>query len=357
MADAQTLQAQRLAAARQTTQFRGAALHPPEPWQRHDLTPAEAALLRRAAAWPDVPELPDASPAALAGLARREGVDLATAVLYDRVLRSPLHGSFIKRIDSMAARDDATVEPTGVTVAIAPGAYYEQYPRSGADGLFVRRALEPMGVRVELIGSRSVGGVRENARIILDWLRARRRSERVVLVSLSKGGADVKEALRQAAAAPEVHADRPAFAPLVAWINCCGLTSGTPVVSPFLRSRLLRGYARLVFFLRGHDFEMVRELAPGPGSLLDFAPPVPPALRVVNVVGFPLRSHLSTRLLRRLHRRLAPLGPNDGSCLLADAVRMPGVIYPVWAADHYLRPPAGIAHLVRALLAHVLQAS
>ncbi|HEX8967652.1 MAG TPA: hypothetical protein VF937_07225, partial [Chloroflexota bacterium] len=65
----------------------------------------------------------------------------------------------------------------------------------------------------------------------------------------------------------------------------------------------------------------------------------PPGLLVISVVGFPLRAHLAGTPRRR-HAELARLGgPNDGATLLRDAMLEPGLVYPVWGADHYFRVP------------------
>jgi hypothetical protein len=69
------------------------------------------------------------------------------------------------------------------------------------------------------------------------------------------------------------------------------------------------------------------------------------------VIGFPLRHHL-TRRSRRGCRRLARLGLSDGGgILLGEVTRLPGLLYPVWGADHYLDPPWDIRPLVENLLA------
>jgi hypothetical protein len=86
---------------------------------------------------------------------------------------------------------------------------------------------------------------------------------------------------------------------------------------------------------------------------LDFPLTLPDHVALISVVGFPLRRHLSTKALRRCHRRLAPRGPNDGLMLLADACSLPGRVYPVWGADHNLRPAWDIRRLVAALAFHV----
>jgi hypothetical protein len=187
---------------------------------------------------------------------------------------------------------------------------------------------------------RSFGSLRDNGRLICDWL-AGCSETRIVLVSLSKGGADVKIALTQPGASE-------AFRNVVAWVNLSGIVNGTPLAAWLLARPLRSLLIKLLFWYRGHSFAVVRELDRDMGKTLR----VPEHVKVIHVVGFPLRRHLSNGLMRRGHRRLAPLGPNDGGMLLADAVTLPGIVFPVWGADHYLRP-AG--RCPRGLFARILR--
>ena len=57
----------------------------------------------------------------------------------------------------------------------------------------------------------------------------------------------------------------------------------------------------------------------------------------IHVHAFPLRQHLMDRRSRRLHRGLSSRGPNDGFAMLEEIAALPGYLYPVWGADHYLR--------------------
>src|SRR5690606_34890140 len=77
--------------------------------------------------------------------------------------------------------------------------------------------------------------------------------------------------------------------------------------------------------------------------------------QALHLVGFPLRRHATNRLARANFARLEPFGPNDGAgILLADACRWPGLLYPLWGADHYLRPQGtDVGRLAGALLGYV----
>jgi len=168
----------------------------------------------------------------------------------------------------------------------------------------------------------------------------------LILASLSKGGADVKMALA------EPGAER-AFANVAAWINLCGILDGTPMAEWLLSWRWGAVLNRLYHRLRGQSLTFLRDLRYGAGQPLDFPLRLPAHLRLISVVGFPLREHLVRGIARRCHRRLAPLGPNDGGLVLADVCALPGLVYPLWGADHYLQPKSGVRELVAAILQYL----
>jgi hypothetical protein len=290
----------------------------------------ERGLLERAARWPELASCAEVTVEAVRDVAAREGIDFATALLYDRVRRSPEHGPFIERLEALAG-PPAGPPRTPAAVVIVPGAFYREYPHTGADGWRVRAEAEPLGFATDLVPTLSFGPLKTNARILCDWLRRDRR-ENLVLVSLSKGGADVKTALAEPDA-PE------AFRNVAFWVNLSGLLSGTPLVGWVFASRLRTLWFRLLLGWRGYAFSVVRELARGPCTPLDGDLRLPAHLRAIHVAGFPLARHLSKALARRCYRRVQALGPNDGAgILLADVCRWPGLLYPVWGADHYLKP-------------------
>jgi hypothetical protein len=269
--------------------------------------------------------------AELRALASREGIDAATATLYRRVVESPVHGPFIRRVGELCRDGDSPVWDRAATLAIAPGAFHREHPESGADGSLVREEAERIGCPTELVPLASTGTARDNARTLCAWLAAR-PGRPVILASLSKGGADVKLALAEPGAAE-------AFANVQAWVNLCGTLDGTPMVDWLFSWRPPAVLTRLYYRLRGPGVGFLRELRYDPGRALGGALRLPPHLSMISVVGFPLRAHLGRGIARRCHRRLGPLGPNDGALVLADVCAKPGLVYPIWGADHYLQPP------------------
>ena len=306
----------------------------------------ERAMLRRAAAWEDHPSWRGLSVAVLREVAEREGIDFATALVFDRLVRSPEHGPFIERVRS-AATDDRRGRRPGL-LAIVPGVGYVEYPQTGADGGRLREAARGWGWRVETVPVASFGRLADNARAISDWL-TRRSEEPIVLVSLSKGGADVKTAL----ASPETAGG---FRGVGVWLDVSGILHGTPLAGWFLRRWYRRLLLRWAGWRRGFDGSILRELDRGAGGPLAASSIVPSRMNVVHVVGIPLSCHLRSKRARRGHRRLAEYGPNDGGgILLGDLCRLPGRIYPVWGADHYLEPGWDLCPLIRRILHAALE--
>jgi hypothetical protein len=283
----------------------------------------------------------DASDSLLASVSRERGIDFATAALYHRVRSDARRAAFIQRIESA----DGPPPAEAPRVVIMPGAFAAEYPHTGADGARVVELAGALGWPVERVKVPSLAPMAENAAALVRVLAAR-RGRPTVVVSLSKGGADVRAAVERPDAADAMRDVR-------AWVSLSGIVRGTPLVA-WLRARPIRCCgARLLLRLRRQRFAVVDELRRGPGSPLDKPLVLPPGMRVIHVAGFPLERHLGDAWARRGHARLAPLGPNDGGgILLADVARLPGDVYPVWGADHYLRPRAWD---IRPLLLRILR--
>lgn len=302
----------------------------------------ETALRARVAAFAECPTLALLDAEKLREIAAREGVDFATALLYDRVQRADRQAAFIARIDELQQRGSAKGASRDTTIAIVPAAFYKEKPHSGADGRVVREAAARVGFHCELIPLGSTGTLAQNSTILLDWLK-QHRGEKVILVSLCKGGADVKFAL----GAPG--ADRQ-FGKVQAWVNICGTLNGSPLAQWLLATKP-RAFATWLFLKsRGRDFRFLQEITPSSSGPLCGPLRLLPAMQLINLVGFPLRGHLTNGFMRRCHKIISARGPNDGGVLLAEACRLPGLIYPVWGADHYLRPAARAQRILTAVL-------
>lgn len=309
----------------------------------HGVLDEDLQLLARAKAWDESLRFKDLSVKRLGEIARAEGAELATALLHDRTLCVPDNAAFYQRV--------LTVNPGEMerpdVIGIVPGAFHGQHKHTGADGLRIADTISGLSGRIEIVPVRSFGRLEENARIIVDWLD-RQRGQRIALASLSKGGADVKRAL----AIPEA---AEAFAGVTTWVSFSGIVQGTPLIA-WLRARPFRSSAfRLLLRLQGHRAAVLDELRRADDAPLATWPTLPAHLRVVHVSGFPLRRHLRHHWAPRGYERLATLGPNDGGgILLGDLTQLPGVVCPIWGADHYLQPSWDATPLLRTIVVAAL---
>lgn len=308
-----------------------------------DILNEDAELLARAKAWNESLRFTDLFAERLNGIACTEGTELATALLYVRALCVPDNAAFYQRV--LAANPSAMERPD--VIGIVPGAFHGQHKHTGADGLKIAGTISGLGERIEIVPVRSFGRLEENARIIVNWLD-KQRGQRIALASLSKGGADVKRALALPQAAV-------AFAGVTAWVSFSGIVQGTPLIA-WLRARPFRSSAfGLLLRLQGHRAAVLDELRRADDAPLATWPALPEHLSVVHVNGCPLRRHLRHRWAPRGYERLAPLGPNDGGgILLGDLTQLPGVICPIWGADHYLQPSWDATPLLRAIVVAAL---
>ena len=292
-------------------------------------------LLAQAAAWGQLPILRDCSPIRLTEVAHKHGLDFATAVLYDRVLRNAENRTFFQRAQFSDAC--APLQPT--LVGVIPGAFYLEHKDTGADGTRLAAIVESMNCPIERVPVESFGSLARNAALIAKWL-LEHKHQRVLLISLSKGSADLKITL----ALPNANK---LFDKVIAWVSLSGLSEGTPLVAWLRRQPLRRLGVRLLLRLRGQRYAVVEELRSEDDGPLAAWPNLPLHLRVIHVVGFPLGRHLAHPWAARAYERVAPLGPNDGGgFLLAEVSHLPGTVFPVWGADHYLQPAWDAAPLL-----------
>jgi hypothetical protein len=260
------------------------------------------------------------------------GLDQATVRYYQAVIASPLHRDLRAHLDNPAPCADPDIK-----VIIAPALFYAERPEFGGDGRQVIETARRFGYAVERAPLLSRGSITANAERL--WQQIEAEAKRPLwLVSLSIGGAAVRLALQQ-------QPDHPAWRKVQGWINVSGLVAGTPLADGY-------GWAMRTFFLlAGVDPRTATELHPNyPPWQAAWQPPS--HLRVINVIGVPLRHHLRQRNVRWRYARLARFGPNDGMAPLPALLVQPGWVYPIWGADHFLQTPA-VQPVLAGLFAHL----
>lgn len=282
--------------------------------------------------------LEDLDVTSLKSLVQTRGLDETTQVLYQSIRESAVHGPAIKAIDRMC--DPLDPIDGNVKVIIVPGLLYREYPGSGADGRMLIEATRQLGWDYEVISTASTGRLVDNAEVLLRYLK-NNSNRPLVLASISKGGAEI-------AAAMQLDPLGQQFASVVGWVDVCGMIHGSPVIDFISRQRLRMLGFRALFALRRWTLASVLDLRYDGMLAADFE--APDHIKIVHAVGFPSEEDFTLEKLRRFHRQIGALGPNDGVILLHDSLRAPGIVYPVRGADHYMRPRFQVQPLCRGFL-------
>jgi hypothetical protein len=289
-----------------------------------------------------LPEQPDRE--AFRDLAAALSVDLATMRLIEALSEDPTnaraHSLFRRELERVrplralgGGRLEACVRASGLpTVAFAPGWFYRSRPGTGADFARQRALLERLGVAVRLIPVVENGTVEQNATIVAAEIRRLERAgQPVILVSASKGGPEVAQALGEVLAPEETGA-------VQGWINVGGLLQGAPLAdwaSVWPQSWL----AALYYRYQGLDpGESIVSLTTGRSRARLARQSIPEHILIVNFVGVPLSGHISPGA-EFGYARTRKVGPNDGLTAIADALVPGGMTILQVGLDHYYRDP------------------
>ncbi len=261
--------------------------------------------------------------AAAPGTADDADYDAALAALAARIESKPANRDLARRLSAPleAARRDPQAASAALRERIGrlglvplrvPGLFYETHRWTGADLAAVETWLDRP---VAMLRTGEVATVEQNARIVAAELRGLTgKTRRALVVSASKGSAEVRAALE---------ADASLGARVAIWIDLVGVLEGTALTDAGVAPDWLP-----------------RETAPSLSRAvrLPAAAPerFPPLTRAVHVAAFPRAGDVSAAA-RAPFARQRPLGPNDGYVLLDSYLRAPGRVVIVHGVDHYLR--------------------
>ncbi|MCR9141355.1 MAG: hypothetical protein NXI24_03825 [bacterium] len=295
----------------------------------------ELELIGWAADYEKYPTLASLTPAALEKITVETGdVDKATAVFYHRAILDDRNRRLIEYLDR---RQYELIEKTpdfsnrNLLLALAPGMFWKDNPDVGAGGEQLRKIAAEMGLKEAIIPVEQSGTAETNGRLICEYIQKTQQFNGILLASVSKGGADVKFALKLCGQSPE-------FKKVIAWYNIGGINNGSPLIDDINSTFMFRLEARSYFFLYGYDWDGFMSMRYGEDSPLNFQPAIPEHMEVINIVPAPLRRHVSNRA-RPFYDYLAQFGPNDGLTLLGDNYIPGSLVYPAWRNDHYFRVP------------------
>ncbi len=289
--------------------------------------PGDPSLDELAKAWGD--RLPSAQE--LAQVSRRWSPDVAALLLWRQVERRAAGDGLVADYRRALEHADALPQPLqGELFLLVPGWLYRSDTSSGADLEAQARLLRAQGARVVRADTDENGTVAANAQRVVDAVRhAAAGSERITLVSASKGGAEVALALSWLARAGESDA-------VHAWVNIGGTLRGTPLADLALSWPACWFVQAAV--LNDGSFDALRSVATAASAERAAALQRPAPVRVVNLIGIPLSGQVSPRATLG-YRLLRGHGPNDGITALADALAPDASTIALPGVDHFFQRP------------------
>lgn len=266
--------------------------------------------------------------------------------LYERPAHKQTQDAYHAVLKTLVDSAGQATPPKGYDsyrIAFIPGYAYKKNPETGADFARQRDILRQRGFATTLIETDEFGEVEKNVDVIADAVRRYADSgEKVILVSTSKGGAEVALALGDLS--PKESAN------VKAWVSVGGLLRGSPTADRSLRWPG-RWLAELTLLIRGHRPGIIKNLSTKVRRSVFDSLELPRHILMVQYVGVPLSGQI-TESVRERYEQLCRLGPNDGLTLLADELVPGGVVVTEIGLDHYYKDP--IIELKTIALAYVV---
>jgi len=271
----------------------------------------------------------------LAELTSRSSVDFATLLFARRLLARPdndhlqqLSSELASRLGSPQTQEQRRRLFEQHHMLVVPGWYWQTRAETGADLAYPRQRLDALGLESSLIETDEHGSVEKNGAIIAEAIRAARSLDKpVILVSVSKGGADTAYALgHELADEPLDH--------LKGWLNIGGVVGGTTFARIALSDPEF--WMREEGWPRNTPLTALQSLLPESSSERLARLRMPERVTVVNYAALPFASTLHHRS-NSSFAALAEYGPNDGAALSHELL-IPGApsVLEI-GVDHYMR--------------------
>jgi hypothetical protein len=221
--------------------------------------------------------------------------------------------------------------PGDLLVLFVPGWFYVKHgSTTGGDFRAERKLFDRLGVPNRLIAVDENGPVEENSVVVARAIREASKEHRVLLVSASKSGPEVAQALGRELS----HAES---AKVVGWVSIGGVLRGSPFADRMLRPAVCWA-VQLKLALEGFDMEGAKSLSTARAGRAFDALSLPPHVRTVSFVPTPLSGHITDRA-DSSYKCMKQLGPNDGLVMLTDQLIPNGTPLVIPGVDHFLTHP------------------
>lgn len=273
-------------------------------------------------------------------LSNQRAVDLAALYLANQILKDEVNEQFqslfqkeLSKIKSAKRIERLPFDTThsSYVMLFVPGWFYKSDPWTGADLARQRAVASRLGLDNLLIDTKENGTIEENAEIIAkEIVRVTELNKRIVLVSVSKAGPEVAQALGEVM---NHHQTRH----VKAWINIGGLLQGSLIADSALRWPK-RWLAKLYFTYKGWDLDSVASMGTERSRSRLKRLSVPQHILIMNYIAIPLSGDVSI-FARDRYVDLRNEGPNDGLTLITDAIAPNSVTVAQLGVDHFFLDP------------------
>jgi hypothetical protein len=259
-------------------------------------------------------------------ITRSEGIDIATGIFYLSLFEDPMNAVWIKKMEAQPVAA-ATVNEKRGKVFVIPAMFYKEFPEVGGHGPHITEIARQCGFDAELLETCSPGPLHKNVEIIYEAI-GKDPSDRIWLVSLSRGGLEVRLAIEK------YGKDFP-FHKVKGWINTCGFPTGSTLTDINLETWQGRIRWWVIGKIMKCDVKFLEQMGEKAHAHKPF-PQIPASLKVINVIPFARQWHVQMSLIGRF-KTLTRYGPNDGITTTRSSLIDGYPTYPLWAADHFFR--------------------
>ncbi len=261
------------------------------------------------------------------------GFPFSVAFFTMGLLRLPSTAAYIGKVSSLniiSEKKRLTHKVKNIHLIVIPGLFYDINKEIGGDGKQLRTMASNLGFNEGIIEVKPTGSIQQNGEIICNWIK-QTNINKIILLSISKGSADFKEAVNQCKEV--IFKDKK----IISWINLGGINKGSYLVNQADSSFIKRIYVKYLGMKYGFSYDAFLSVKAGiKKSVLNEEFEIPSGLRVINIIPAPLERYVTDRAYENF-RALSSLGPNDGLSLLGDSYMSGAINIPIWGIDHYFR--------------------
>lgn len=273
--------------------------------------------------------LPELNQDRLTEISLNVGVDQAVALYYLSILKEADNKDLHKFIE----RKKKEIQKTGVPkyqqkykIFYVPGMFYNS-PMLQAQKESLHEMVDEFGYDFYFVPIEETGTIETNGSILCDSIQKEKSDLPILLVSTSKGGADVKTAI-------QICGSKEFFTKVKGWFNIGGIVKGSPMVNLVNESFRKKVEARIMFWYSGFNWQGFQSVSRDKQSTLYKDLELPYEMVVVNIVALPIERYISLRSAP-YYQQLLHLGPNDGLALIGDSYIRGSITYGAWGNDHY----------------------